>query len=82
MYMSSPLCRYRGIFGNPGEGIHRYRFMGIAIMDFLFTVIFSFLTAWIMKWNIFYTTIGFLLLGILFHRIFCVRTTIDRLLFR
>ena len=81
MSSASPLCSYRGIFGNPGEGVHKYRFMGLAIVDVLLTIVFACLTAWIMKWNTFYTIIVFFLLGIISHRIFCVRTTIDKLLF-
>jgi len=81
MSSASPLCIYRGIFGNPGEGVHKYRFMGLAIVDVLLTIVFACLTAWIMKWNMFYTIIVFFLLGIISHRIFCVRTTIDKLLF-
>lgn len=79
--MSSPLCSYSGIFGNPGEGIHKYRFMGIAIMDFIFTIIFALLFARLMNWNYLYTIIAFFVLGIILHRLFCVRTTIDKILF-
>lgn len=81
MYMSSPLCRYSKLFGNPGEGIHKYRFMGISILDVLVTIIIAIFIAWVMKWPLLYTIIGFFLLGILVHRMFCVRTAVDKLLF-
>lgn len=77
----SPFCKYSKIFGNPNEGIHKYRFMGIAIVDFIMTIILAYFVAFFMKWSFLYTTIGLFLLGILAHRLFCVRTTIDKLLF-
>ena len=75
------LCSKKDMFGKPGEGAHSYRFMGIAIVDFLLTVIVALLVAWIMKWSIGWTLLGFFILGIIAHRLFCVRTTVDKLLF-
>ena len=79
------LCKYKNILGFPGKGIHFHLF-GIAIMD----VIFTFIGAWIIKkilnyFNIFtqYWVILLLLfmLGILLHKIFCIKTTINKLLY-
>lgn len=75
------LCSKKNMFGEPGKGIHSYRFMGIAIVDFALTVIVALLVAWIMKWSVWWTLLGFFVLGIVMHRLFCVRTTVDKLLF-
>lgn len=75
------LCSKKNMFGEPGKGIHSYRFMGIAIVDFALTVIVALLVAWIMKWSVWWTLLGFFILGIVMHRLFCVRTTVDKLLF-
>jgi len=75
------LCKYKNIFGIPGQGIHSYRFLNIAIMDLLMTLIFSFIIAYIFKINFYYVSLFTLILGIILHKLFCVRTTIDKLLF-
>ena len=77
------LCKFASIFGSPGEGVHRYRIFNLAIIDVLFTCI----GAYILKYIYFKQYNYFVILGVLFmigifcHRIFCVHTTIDKLLF-
>lgn len=68
-------CSYQNSLGVPGQGFHRH-LGGVAVAD----VIATFLSAWLITrytgWNIVYTTIGFFILGILLHHIFCVKTTV------
>ena len=75
------LCKYKNMLGVPNQGIHSYRFMGVAIVDVIMTIIASFLISIIFKVSFLYTTIILFILGILLHRLFCVRSTIDKLLF-
>ena len=75
------LCKYKEALGIPGQGIHSYRLFGVAIADVIMTIIGGFLFAWLFGWNTRYTIIGLFLLGIVLHRLFCVRTTVDKLLF-
>lgn len=75
------LCKYKDIFGKPNTGAHKYRFFNIAILDVAVTIIAGFLFSWFFKWNVWYTLGGLFLLGIFSHRIFCVRSTVDKLLF-
>lgn len=80
------LCKYRHIFGIEGRGIHSYRFMNIAIVDFIFTIIgayifFLLFQYWKIKISFFSCLISLFILGIVLHRLFCVRTTIDKMLF-
>jgi hypothetical protein len=74
-------CQYKDIFGKPGEGGHSYRIFNIAIVDVVFTIIFAVIMAKVFKWDILRTIIGLFIVGIIMHRIFCVRTTVDKLLF-
>ena len=67
--------------GVPNEGIHSYRIFNIAYMDVLGTIIGSILLAYIMQWSYIKTIIGMFILGIILHRMFCVRTTVDKTLF-
>ncbi len=82
------LCRYKDLFGKPGEGAHSYRIFNIAIIDVLATIISAYLIYFILRYglnimciNYWWILLGVFLLGILLHRLFCVRTTIDKLLF-
>ena len=75
------LCKYKDIFGAPNTGIHSYRVFNIAIVDFALTIIAAIIIAYILDINILVSIFSLLLLGIVMHRIFCVRTTIDKLIF-
>lgn len=74
-------CPYKNMLGIPNTGIHKH-VMGIAIMDVIMTILAAYLLSYFFKWNFVYTLIIFFLLGIVLHRVFCVRTTIDKLLFK
>lgn len=75
------LCKYKNALGVPNKGIHSYRFFGVAIADVIMTILGSFLISYLFKYSFLYTTITLFVLGIVLHRLFCVRTTIDKLLF-
>lgn len=78
------LCKYKNIFGEVGKGIHSYRIFNIAIVDLLFTVLVAYLIHRFLlsDYSLTIILIVLLLLGIIMHRLFCVRTTVDKLLFR
>lgn len=67
--------------GVPNIGIHSYRIFNIAYIDVIVVLLGSILLAWGMKWNYLKTIIGMFILGIIVHQLFCVRTTLDKLLF-
>jgi len=85
----SALCAYKDIFGVPGTGLHSYRIMNIAIVDVLTTLILAFvihqiiLESWLdIHWiSIWWVLAACFISGIIAHRLFCVRTTVDKLLF-
>lgn len=83
------LCKYKNIFGAEKTGPHKYRFLGIAIVDLVFTIIGSGIIAafisYFTRYNFFIVFaivfIIMIILGIIFHRLFCVNTTINKLIF-
>ena len=80
------LCIYKDIFGKPGEGLHKYRLFNIAIIDVIFTIVASYflhkkLNKSYPKLKLFHVLILLFTCGIIAHKLFCVRTTIDKLLF-
>ena len=74
-------CEYKEIFGKPREGIHNIRLFDLAIVDIIGTIIIGLLIAKKFNYDK-YKVIGILfLMGIISHRLFCVKTTVDKLLF-
>jgi len=69
------------MFGAPGTGAHALKIGDIALVDTLLVFIFAyFLSGWLGR--PYWITLGWLFLGgIIAHRLFCVRTTVDRFLF-
>lgn len=76
-----PLSDYKNIFGKPNEDIHSYRIFNVAIMDVIFTIIGGYIIANLLNWSKTNTIIGLFILGIFMHRLFDVKTTIDKIIF-
>lgn len=74
------LCQYKDIFGKPNSGVHRYRIFNIAIVDVLCTFLGAFAISYFCKVNYLATLFILFLSGVILHRIFCVKTTIDKLI--
>jgi hypothetical protein len=81
----SKLCPYRDVLGKPNEGFHKH-FLGIAINDVIGTILIGILIWFILDktshhvdlWKI---EVFLFLLAIVLHRMFCVNTTINKLIF-
>lgn len=74
---------YKDIFGKPNEGIHSYRIFNIAILDVLMTIVGAYLICLInSNYNFFTILLILFLLGIIFHHIFGVKTTINKIIFK
>jgi len=79
--MEISLCPYKYLFGKPKKGIHSYRFLDLAIVDIISTIAVAYGISIYFKKDFKEVLIALFLLGIILHRIFCVRTTIDKILF-
>lgn len=75
------LCQYKDALGVPGKGVHSYRLFGVAIVDVLLTVLGAVLIAYFFDLSFSWTLVTLFLMGIGLHRLFCVKTTVDKLLF-
>ena len=76
------LCKYKDALGKPKQGIHKYRIFNIAVVDVLLTIIGAYIFyLFNPRINFFIILLCLFILGIILHRIFCVRTTVDKLLF-
>ena len=74
-------CKYKDILGSPGLGLHKYRIHNIAIVDVILTIIVAYFLSNYFNSNFLTTLFLLFILGIILHRLFCVKTTVDKFLF-
>jgi len=74
-------CQYKNIFGKPNLGIHRYRVGGFALADIVLTIIASYIISIIIKKPFWKVLLIVFITGVFLHRVFCVRTKLDTILF-
>lgn len=79
--METSLCPYKYMFGEPNTGVHKHRILDIAIVDVLSTILLAYIISEYFNKDFREVTIALFLLGIIIHRIYCVRTTVDKILF-
>ena len=78
---SLDLCQYKDIFGRPREGAHAYRLFDIAVVDVAATVLLAFVIARLFGLSFWKSLVALFNIGIISHRAFCVRTTVDKWVF-
>jgi hypothetical protein len=82
MFCKYMFCKYKDLFGKVDTGLHSYRICNIAIVDVLFTILGAYLINFLLPtYNYYFILLTLFLLGIILHRLFCVKTTIDKLIF-
>jgi hypothetical protein len=74
-------CRYKDVLGVPREGVHSYRLFNIALADVGLLLLFAWLVKFLASTSYALAVLISFLLGVVLHRVFCVRTTLDRILF-
>jgi hypothetical protein len=74
------LCQYKDALGRPGEGVHSYRFLGVAVVDVVMTVVVAYVVHRVMGYPFGRTVAVAFLLGVFSHWLFCVDTTVARVL--
>jgi hypothetical protein len=74
------LCKYKHSLGIPSEGVHKHYF-GVAMFDVIGTIVIGVILSFLFKWNTILTITVLFILGVILHRLFCVRTTVDKILF-
>jgi hypothetical protein len=74
------LCTYKDSLGVPGQGFHTH-VMGIAVMDVVATILLSESIVYLFGTDRMTTFFAVFFTGIVLHRVFCVRTTLDKYLF-
>jgi hypothetical protein len=75
------LCKYKDIFGAPGEGVHSIRVFNIAVVDLFLTIIAAIIISYLLNMSFLIIFIDLIVLGIILHKLFCVDTTLNKLIF-
>jgi len=69
---------YQDIFGKPKQGLHSYRILDVAIVDYMMTIIGAFVISYYTDIPVILTTIGLFTVAILLHILFGVPTNTTR----
>jgi accessory gene regulator protein AgrB len=70
-------CKYADILGKPGTGVHSIRLFNIAVVDVLVTVLLAYFTKG--PFNFWIVLLVWFIIGIIVHKIFCVKTTVGNI---
>jgi accessory gene regulator protein AgrB len=60
------LCKYKNMFGKPGEGAHSFRIFNIAIIDVLLTILLAFVISFLTGYNFMYVLLFIIATHIIF----------------
>lgn len=79
--MTTSLCKYKHVFGKEKEGFHKQRLFGLALYDVLGTIIGAWLISTAFQLDFWIVLVCSFILAIILHRLFCVNTTINKMIF-
>lgn len=77
---SCPFSQYSDIFGKPNTGVHKIRFMNVAVVDYILTIILAFFLTYVTHIPVELTTIFSFIIGIISHILFGVKTNTTKFL--
>ena len=69
-----PLSKFNKIFGIPGKGVHHFRILDVAAIDYFLTLIGAILLSYLTRVPLVLSTIGLLILGVILHAAFGIPT--------
>jgi hypothetical protein len=67
-------CRHANILGVPGEGVHKQRFLGLALNDMIATLVAALLTTWLFDIPFLYSILGWFIAGEILHYVLGVNS--------
>ena len=69
------LTKYKYIFGRPGEGVHTYRLLDVAAVDYGLTIAGAIILSWATKIPLVLSTILLFVISIILHLAFGLKTS-------
>jgi len=78
--MNCPLSKYSNILGIPMEGIHKYRLLDTAMVDYILTIISAIVIAFFTKIPLVFITVLLFIISIFLHYLFGINTVTNQYL--
>lgn len=75
------LCQYKDMLGTPGVGFHNHFGTNFAVLDLLGTIGIAYWISTSYKYSFPKTFTGLMCVAIGLHRVFCVNTTLNKMIF-
>ena len=72
--------KYKNLLGEPNTGVHKYKFLGTSIIDYIITIFIAIFISYITDIPLVLTTIIVFILGIIIHILFGVPTNTTKYL--
>ena len=69
-----PFKKFKNIFGIPGQGLHKYKILNTAMVDYFLTILLAFLLAYFTGIPLVLMTIILFILAMFLHMLFGVNT--------
>lgn len=77
---SCPFSKYKNLLGIPNEGVHKYRFLNTAIVDYTLAILLAMTISYFTGVTLELTTIYTLGFGVMLHVLFGVETNTTKYL--
>lgn len=74
------LCKYKDVLGKAGSDEYT-RILTVRVMDIVTLIVGSYLIAYLFDFSFWKTLLVIFISGIVVHRMFCVRSAVDKMLF-
>jgi hypothetical protein len=75
------LCKYKDVLGKAGSDEYT-RIFTVRVMDLVTLIVGSYLIAYLFNFSFWKTLLVIFISGIVVHRMFCVKSAVDKLLFK
>lgn len=73
--MSCAFSQYKDTFGTPGQGLHSYRFLGVAVVDLILSLVLAAVITYLTGFPLILSIVTVLLVGMVLHLMFGVNTS-------
>jgi len=74
MSLPCPFSQFKNALGKVNEGVHQYKVLNTAIVDYLLTLLGAFTLTYFSKIPLVLTTVGLFITGMVLHLLFGVKT--------
>lgn len=68
--------KYKDILGKPNTGLHKYKLLDTAVVDYVLTIVVAIVFSYYTKVPLVLSTILWFVIGIISHMLFGVETTV------